>query len=530
MEMEGDGRVLDVIIIGAGISGIATAKCIRDAGFSAIVFERTGDVGGLWTFKENGYGVMRFTHINVSKHNYCFSDYPFPDDVPDFPHNEDMSAYVRSYVEHFGINKLIRFHKHVKELKRIGDLWEVTIQDVEEDSKGNMKFTEKCTRYRAKFVAVATGHHAKPIWPNFPGQDTFKGQLIHSVSYNDACTNGLTGKKVVVVGIGNSAVDVACHQASVGMSKGVLLSTRSGAWIVPNYIFGLPTDHYACRFFLSLPWQVATVIFEAILILLSGNQKKFGLAPKMHALQTQPTVSPTLIHHLQRKNVKIVCNIQGFDGNKVLFEDGTEYEPDSVICCTGYKIDLPFLSDDLKKVILDEKRNTIELFKNVFHPYIGSSLAFIGFVQPASGGVLSMSEMQARWFAELCRGSVSLPSVGDMLWSIREEQDVNASRYFQSSRHTIQRDPILYNDEIASFIGAKPELLKHPQIAWRLAFSSCGPAQWRLQGPGRWSHAERTIRQVSLPTFMNISGVLMITVALCLFMRVLMFIFNSLFH
>lgn len=70
---------------------------------------------------------------------------------------------------------ILMYYYCLRFVLNVGDLWEVTIQDVEEDSKGNMKFTEKCTRYRAKFVAVATGHHAKPIWPNFPGQDTFKG-------------------------------------------------------------------------------------------------------------------------------------------------------------------------------------------------------------------------------------------------------------------------------------------------------------------------------------------------------------------
>ncbi|WAR28553.1 FMO5-like protein [Mya arenaria] len=478
--MDTNTEAVDVVVIGGGISGVVTLKCLLDAGLSAVVIERTDDVGGLWKFRENDYGVMSFTHINVSKYNYCFSDFPFPDDVPDYPHNKDMAKYVGNYVEHFDLRKHIRFHKKVLNVKKENNTWTTKIKQVEADGKTVQDSAEEEV-INSKFVAIATGHHAKPSYAKFPGQDSFKE------------------KRVLLVGIGNSAVDVAVNCATVGRCKSVYVSTRSGAWVVPNYIFGHATDLYACRLFFKLPWKLANTIFEA-------------LNPKMQALSTQPTVSPTLIHHIQRGNIKVVPNVQRIEGSKVVFMDDTSAEFDNIILCTGYKIDLPYLEDGVRDVVLDDEHNDIKLYKNVFSPEIGSSLAFIGFVQPASGGVLTMSEIQARWFAEMCKGQVQLPSKSEMEANIAEEKIVCSSKYYKSARHTIQRDPIVYNDEIADLIGAKPSPMTNPGLAWRLLLSSCGASQWRLQGPNSWSGAADAVKKVPLTDLMNYSGILVVSV------------------
>lgn len=494
----------DVIVIGAGISGLVTAKCLKESGFKVIVLERTGEVGGLWTYREHDYGVMRFTHINVSKYNYCFSDFPFGDSVPDYPHNVDMAKYIVNYTKHFELDKLIKFNRRVTGLEKTDDGWKLTANEVRDDGKTG-EVTDIKEIYLSKFVAIATGHHATPTMAHFPGQDSFTGELIHSVKYKDVVTNGMIGKRVLVVGIGNSAVDIATNCASVGRCKSVYISTRSGAWIVPNYIFGHPTDLYACRAFFMLPWKLANFIFENVIKLVSGNPKKWNLNPKMQALQTQPTVSPTLIHHIQRKNIVIVPNIQRIEGSRVYFMNGDSQEFDCVVMCTGYRIDVPYLSTDLQQTIFDS-HNHIKLYKNVFHPETGHSLAFIGFVQPASGGILSMSETQARWFAELCKNKVTLPTPSEMKENIKAEEEQMSSKYYRSDRHTMQKDPILYNDEIASFIGAKPEIFKHPTLAWRLLLGSCGAAQWRLQGPNKWPGAADQVRKVPLTELMHYGG------------------------
>ncbi|XP_052216165.1 flavin-containing monooxygenase 5-like isoform X2 [Dreissena polymorpha] len=423
-----------------------------------------------------------------------------------------MAAYIEEYVEHFKLGEHIKFLRKVISVERTADIWQVKVKQVDQDGLTLLDSLDSET-FTAKSVAIATGHHAKPSYAKFLGQDSFKGEIIHSVSFNDAISNGMTGKRVLIVGIGNSAVDVAVNCVTAGRCKSVHISTRSGAWIVPNYIFGFPTDLYACRMFFKLPFSLANVVFETIVKFISGNPRRWNLNPKMRGLQSQPTVSPTLIHHIQRHDIKIVPNIQRIEGSRVHFVGGENAEFDHIILCTGYKIDLSYLEEHVRGQVLDEEHNDVKLFKNVFSPDVGGSLAFIGFVQPASGGVLTMSETQARWFAEICKGRVKLPNKPDMEASIAEEKRIGRDKYYQSARHTIQRDPIVYNDEIASYIGAKPSLLSHPALAWRLLLGSCGAYQWRLQGPNAWPGATDAVRRVPLTDLMHYSGIFVVFLA-----------------
>ncbi|GFN74209.1 hypothetical protein PoB_000071500 [Plakobranchus ocellatus] len=354
----------DVVVIGAGISGLATAKCLKDDGFDVVVLERSGDIGGLWNYREDDYGVMKFTHINVSKYNYAFSDYPFPEDVPDYPHHTDMCRYIHGYAQHFGLLDMMLYNVIVTSVEQIGEKWRITGHQKLSDSKDESQEVV----YVSQFVAITTGHHAKPAWPKFRGFETFTGSIIHSVSYKDAIYNDLTEKRVLVVGIGNSAVDVAVNCVDVGRCKPVCVSTRSGAWIIPNYLFGFPTDLYASRLLFKVPWYIINFMMETLIRLNFGSPWKWGLNPKMKALQTQPTVSPTLIHHVQRGNIKIYPNITHIENNLVHFVNGCSREFDQIICCTGYSIDLPFLSQAIRDQVLDKGCNQMKhMDQSVIH-------------------------------------------------------------------------------------------------------------------------------------------------------------------
>lgn len=512
-----DGGVVDMVVIGAGISGVVTAKCALDVGLTVVVVEATDSVGGLWQYRQGEEGgVMSFTHINVSKYNYAFSDFPFPDDAADYPSHSQMAKYVNDYVDHFGVRKHIRFNTRASDVRRAEGytaeqpVWSVTLQPNATDS----------SVIQTRFVAVCSGHHALPSLPTFRGQDKFRGRIMHSAEFKDAFTNRADHQRVLVVGIGNSAVDAAVNCAAAGDST-VTLSTRSGAWVAPNYIFGYPTDLYACRGFLWLPWKVGSAVFETVLSVVQGPMERWGLNPTMRALQSQPTVSATLIYHIQRGNVEVVGDVAEFlggaHGKTVRFKSGEQREVDVVIACTGYKIALPFLSRPLRSIVLDEENNSISLYKNVFSPEIGSSVAFIGFVQPASGGILMMAETQARWWCEIIRGKASLPRAPAMLRDIEAETAAVQMRYTGSKRHTIQRDPILYCDEVAGFIGAKPSPWS-PRVwarfgvamAWRLLVGSGGAAQYRLLGPNQWKRAAAEVRKVPMTPMLHWTALLLL--------------------
>ncbi|KAI8772429.1 dimethylaniline monooxygenase [N-oxide-forming] 5 [Biomphalaria glabrata] len=511
----------DVVVLGAGVSGLVTAKCLLEDGFKVCIIEKTSDIGGLWTYREKDYGVMKCTHINVSKYNYAFSDFPFPDDVPDYPHHSDMAKYIKDYANKFQLLKLIHFNTKIIGVDNTDGKWVTRCCKVDEDGKEDF---QQMLIFTSSYVAVATGHHAKPNFPSFEGADTFRGKTLHAVSYKDPSYNDCAGQRVLIVGIGNSAVDVAVDCATIGRCPDVTISTRSGAWVIPNYIFGLATDLYACRFFFLFPRSIANFIMSLVIMLVSGSPWRWGLNPKMKPLQTQPTVSPTLIHHIQRGNIKIKPNILNIRGNTVKFVDGTSAKYDRIVYCTGYTIDLPFLSSRVMDSVLQSSSNKMQLYKNVFAPYVGHSLAFIGFVQPASGGIITMSEMQARWFSKLCKGEVKLPNSDEMSADIENEKKIQSGRWYQTARHTLQKDPIVYNDEIGEIIGAKPKLFQNPLLTWRLIFSSGGASQWRLNGPNTWQDAAKQVRKVPVPFLWNLTGYFVIfgfLVIVSLFMKCL---------
>ena len=175
----------------------------------------------MWRFTENGYGVASFTHINVSKYNYCFSDFPYPEKQAEFMHHKQIYDYVKAYTDKHKLLEYTKFYSEVilveemkekvnvefKNLSSYDKLWKVTVRD--------LKLNEERV-YVTPYVSVCTGHHATPRMAEFPGQDTFTGEIIHSVKYKDAKLNKMCGKKVLLVGIGNSSVDIADNLVTQG--------------------------------------------------------------------------------------------------------------------------------------------------------------------------------------------------------------------------------------------------------------------------------------------------------------------------
>ena len=211
-----------VAVIGAGASGLAAIKCCLDEGLEPVCIERTSHVGGLWYYQDDvsdGQGSVTYTTvINTSKEMMCYSDFPIPKDFPNFMHNTKVLQYFRLFAKHFNMENYIRFNTEVTSVSRAEDFkqtgkWNLDVCD---------KATGKTTKETYDAVLICTGHHAEKNVPYFPGQADFKGQIIHTHDFRNH--KGFEGKRVVVVGIGNSGVDAAVDLSRIASQVGNRLS------------------------------------------------------------------------------------------------------------------------------------------------------------------------------------------------------------------------------------------------------------------------------------------------------------------
>jgi dimethylaniline monooxygenase (N-oxide forming) len=409
-----------VCLIGAGSSGIAVAKALHQHGVPFDCIEASDRVGGNWVFgNRNGMSAAyRDLHINTSRDRMAYSDFPMPADYPDYPHHSQIAAYFDAYVDHFGFRDHIIFDTKVERVVRGADgVYTVTTDDgVDCDYD---------------VVLVANGHHWNPRWPEpaFPGSDTFEGTQIHAHEYLDP--EIFEGKDVVVLGMGNSAMDIAVESSYV--AKSTYLAARRGAWIVPKYLFGRPSDQLKND--PRIPFKLRQKAMHNIVRLYTGDLTRYGLPKPDHRFgEAHPTVSGRILDRIQHGRVTPKPNIERLDGRFVEFVDGTRAEVDVIVYCTGYKITFPFFDEDF----LSAPDNHIALFRRVFHPDL-TDLAFVGLLQPL-GAIMPLAEAQGQWLAAYLRGEYALPAPGELAADIRADQQAMQKRYVASKRHTIQVD------------------------------------------------------------------------------------------
>ncbi|KAL3189356.1 hypothetical protein MRX96_002673 [Rhipicephalus microplus] len=497
-----------VAVIGAGASGLTAVKACLEEGLDVVCYERTDVLAGLWHYTqtvERGRAcVMRSTVINSSKEMSAFSDFPPHDKLPNYMHNSHMARYIVDYGRASGAVDKVRLRHEVADVRptRPGcedTTWTLRIRKLDCGEGEDQEFEEE-----RDAVMLCTGHHAQPLWPRFKGLGdergegrVFAGRVMHSQDYRTP--RGFEDRRVLIVGVGNSAGDLAVELG--GVAEQVWLSTRRGSWVIGRVgPRGRPFDaYYQTRllntFMHLLPYELICLICESAI-----NQRfdhaAYRLKPKHRIFGQHPMVNDALPNRILSGTVCIKGQVKEFTEDGVLFEDdppGSEpLRVDDVILATGYRVSFPYMAPGVLDVSDD---NQVAVYRLVFPPE-RPGLALIGLAQPI-GALLPISELQSRWAARVFAGKVALPSAKDMWRQVNEYQERCRQRYYQEPRHTLQVDWIDYLDELANEIGVKPNLarlaLKDPQLAYRLLVGPSLSYQYRLQGPHTWPGARDAI-------------------------------------
>ena len=427
-----------VCIIGAGSSGITAAQVLAAKGIDFDCFEMGSGVGGNWRY-DNDNGVSsayRSLHINTSRTAMQYAAYPMPEDYPDYPSHWQIAAYFDAFVDHFGLRERITFRTEVVKVVAAGGGrggYDVTTRSVDGPRDAETRHYEH--------VVVANGHHWDPRWPepSFPGSETFPGTQMHAHHYRTP--DVLEGRRVVVLGIGNSATDIAVESSRV--ADETYLAMRRGAHILPKYLFGVPTDHLTSSPLARGPFPLQKLGLRTMLRIAVGRMSDYGLPePDHHVLDAHPTISDDLLTRLGHGDITVKPSIDRFEGAKVFFTDGTAVEADVVVYCTGYRVGFPFLDD----TVVRAEDNHVDLYRRVVAPE-HPGLYFVGLIQPL-GAVMPLAEEQAHWVAELVTGEVRLPPVAEMRAQVAAYDEAIRKRYVASKRHPIQVDVHTYRGEL----------------------------------------------------------------------------------
>ncbi len=412
-----------VAVIGAGPSGLTAAKNCLEAGLDVTVFEQSDQVGGNWVFNSRtGHSsVYENTHIISSRAWSEYEDFPMPADYPEYPNHRQLHAYFEHYARHFGVMDVIRFEHWVDHVTRNEDgTWHLRVigpdgAALEED------FTH---------LMVANGHHWNPKHPDYPGE--FNGTWMHSHDFKGV-NDEWRGKRVLVIGAGNSACDVAVEAARV--ADHVALSMRSGQWFLPKFMFGKPTDVLGSSMPTWVPNRVRQLMFTLLLKLLQGDYvRNYGLPkPKRLVLSHHPTINSDLLDFIRHRRIHPRPAVRELKGDSVVFRDGREEAFDVVVACTGFWISFPFFDASL---IDFSNADRVPLYRRMMHADF-SNLYFIGLFQPL-GCIWPLADYQAKLACREILGRYARPA--NMRQAIEEELAHPHLDFDAGGRHSTEVD------------------------------------------------------------------------------------------
>jgi Flavin-binding monooxygenase-like len=333
-------------VIGAGPSGLSAARALQKAGIAFDGYEASRGVGGLWDIENPRSTMYESAHLISSRTTTEFAEFPMDTDA-DYPSHRTLIAYFRDFADHFGLTERFRFDTRVIALDKRDD-GEWMLRASGPDGETEQRYTG---------VILANGTLAEPKVPEFRGE--FTGEILHTSAYKRA--SQLAGKRVLIIGAGNSGCDIAVD--AVHYAASVDMSVRRGYYFVPRYLFGRPSD--TLNQGRPLPAPIKQFIDKRVLQAFTGDPVRFGFPrPDYKIYESHPIVNTLILNHLGQGDLRIRADIDRFDGSTVHFRDGSSGEYDTVLLATGYTLDYPFVSRE----DLNWEGFSPTLFLNIFPP------------------------------------------------------------------------------------------------------------------------------------------------------------------
>jgi len=428
-------------VVGAGPSGLTALKHLLAAGIPAECLEREDDVGGNWYFDSAASSVFESTRLISSKRLTAYPDFPMPRSWPAYPDHRQCLAYLRSYARHFRLPPHIHTQTSVEQIEPAGaGGWLVRAAGREPRTYAG--------------VVIATGHNRVPRFPDIPGR--FAGTLLHAGDYKSPTRPvPLAGRRVLVIGGGNSACDIAVESATHAATT--VLSRRRSYFVVPRFIGRRPADLRGERLLkLGLPlWLRRLASLQAIDREI-GLPWRHGLPRPDHLLwETHPVVNADLLARIDSGAIRAAGDVAGFEGDVAVFADGSRAVFDVVICATGYRTTLPFIAPEHLHA---DASGCPRLFLNLLHP-TRDDVAAVGFIQPDSGQWW-LTDLQAQLVARMALAARVAPQAAAWLYRARSRPRPAPLRYVDSPRHRLEVEHFSYGRTLRRLIDGMDRRLR----------------------------------------------------------------------
>jgi putative flavoprotein involved in K+ transport len=366
----------DVVIVGAGAAGLSAGGALRKKGVAAVLLDKDDRVGGTW---ERRYDRL---HLHTVRRFSGLAHYPLPRDYPKYVPKDVFASYLRDYADHFGLN--VQLNQEVREVRPDDGLWRV------ETASGT---------WRARVVIVATGHYNEPLVPRWPGEDEFRGRILHSVDYRSG--RMFAGQRALVIGIGNSGAEIATDLVEQGAAY-VAIAVRTPPPIMPRDLFGVVPAQVFGIAFMPVPAPRLLDRVGAVTRRLGvGDLTKYGLGKAAWGPFTarRPAVIDVgFLRELKRGQIHVRPDVAGFSSDAVVFSDGREEPFDLVIAATGFDTALRRLLVGSDVV---DAEGQLRFRSGRQTPYAG--LYFIGFDETIRGHLLEANRESKRLAATAVR-------------------------------------------------------------------------------------------------------------------------------